>query len=58
MGRSRSEIGEGIRSSAYKGYIIFFRYAGEEFQVVNILEGHRDAEKHFALDDTEPEGDD
>ena len=24
------------------GYVIFFRYVGDRFEVVNILEGHRD----------------
>ncbi|MBW6421106.1 type II toxin-antitoxin system RelE/ParE family toxin [Rhizobium sp. XQZ8] len=58
MGRARDEIGEGLRSSAYKGYI-FFRYVGDEFQIVNILEGHRDAASHFGLDaadDSETDG--
>lgn len=54
MGRSRGEIGEGIRSTAYRGYIIYYRYVGDEFQVVNILEGHRDADKHFGIE-SDPE---
>jgi plasmid stabilization system protein ParE len=57
MGRARDEISEGLRSSAYKGHIIFFRYVGDEFQIVNILEGHRDAARHFGLD-TEPDSED
>ena len=51
MGRDRSEIAPGLRSTSYRGYIIFFRYANNRFQIVNILEGHRDAGKHFGIDD-------
>jgi len=29
------------------GYVIFFRYVGERFEVVNILEGRRDVESYF-----------
>lgn len=31
----------------HKGYAIFFRYEGGRFEVVNILEGHRDVEAYF-----------
>ncbi|MDR6815425.1 plasmid stabilization system protein ParE [Neorhizobium sp. 2083] len=50
MGRLRSELGPDLRSVAYRGYIIYFRYVNDRFQVVNILEGHRDAEKLFGMD--------
>ncbi|MGK9050313.1 type II toxin-antitoxin system RelE/ParE family toxin [Neorhizobium petrolearium] len=57
MGRNRSELGHGLRSVAHRGYIIYFRYADNRFQIVNILEGHRDAEKHFGIDvESEDEG--
>jgi len=42
LGTSRPDLLPGLRSFAYKNYIIFFRYAGARFEVVNILEGHRD----------------
>lgn len=54
MGRDRSEFGYGLRSVAYRGYIIYFRYADNRLQIVNILEGHRHAEKHFGVEG-EPE---
>ena|GEM_PF-4541385 len=41
------EIGKGVRSYAYKNYIIFFRYVDDVFQVVKITEGHRDIENLF-----------
>ncbi len=47
MGRARPELRADIRSFPYKGYVIFFRYAAGRFEVVNILEGHRDIESHF-----------
>jgi toxin ParE1/3/4 len=48
MGRARPELWEDIRSSAYKSYVIFFRYDGDILEVVNVLEGHRDFEAFFS----------
>ena len=42
LGRARPELRPDIRSVPYRGYIIFFRYEAETFEVVNVLEGHRD----------------
>ncbi|CDZ40760.1 type II toxin-antitoxin system RelE/ParE family toxin [Neorhizobium galegae] len=50
MGRTRSELGPNLRSSAYRGYIIYFRYQTGTLEVGNILEGHRDAARHFGVD--------
>ncbi len=47
MGRPRPELGPDLRSVAFQGYIIFFRYEGEVLEVVNVLEGHRDIDAHF-----------
>ncbi|MBP2547733.1 plasmid stabilization system protein ParE [Neorhizobium galegae] len=47
MGRLRPELGPDIRSSAFRGYVIFFRLRDGLFEVINILEGHRDVERHF-----------
>jgi plasmid stabilization system protein ParE len=47
MGRPRPEFGDGIRSFAYHGYIIIFRYSDNVFEVLQILEGHRDIDAHF-----------
>lgn len=41
-----------IRSSPYRGYIIFFRYLGDTFEVVNILHSRRDIDDFFATDAT------
>ena len=42
VGRSRPELRSDIRSFPFKGYVIFFRYHAGCFEVVHILEGHRD----------------
>lgn len=47
LGRSRPELRPDIRSFAFKGYVIFFRYQGDRFEVVNVLEGHRDIIAYF-----------
>ena len=47
IGRSRPELGDGIRSISFKGYLIFFRYLGDTLEVLNVLEGHRDIERFF-----------
>jgi plasmid stabilization system protein ParE len=51
LGRGRAELRPDIRSFALKGYVIFFRYDGDVFEVVNVLEGHRDIVTYFQ-DDT------
>jgi plasmid stabilization system protein ParE len=50
IGRARPELRPDIRSFPYRGYVIFFRYLNGRFEVVNILEGHRDVEAHFHSD--------
>lgn len=47
LGRARPELRPDIRSIAFKGYVIFFRYVDDRLEVVNILEGHRDIEAFF-----------
>lgn len=51
MGRPRPELRPDMRSFAFRGYVIFFRYTGDAFEVVNILEGHRDIEGYFEQGD-------
>jgi toxin ParE1/3/4 len=46
-GRARPELLFDLRSVAYRGYIILFRYNADAFVVVNIIEGHRDIDAHF-----------
>ncbi len=44
LGRTRPELGDGIRSFPMRTYVIFFRYRVETLEVVNVLEAHRDVE--------------
>jgi plasmid stabilization system protein ParE len=50
LGRQRPELRPDLRSAVHRGYVIFFRYAGDRFEVVNVLEGHRDIDSHVAED--------
>jgi plasmid stabilization system protein ParE len=42
LGRQRPELGGELRSFAFKGYVIFFRSTAGRFEVINVIEGHRD----------------
>jgi plasmid stabilization system protein ParE len=44
MGRPRPALGADIRSFAFRGYVILFRYADGVLEVINVMEGHRDIE--------------
>jgi len=48
MGRPRPELRNDIRSFPFKGYVIFFRYHAGRFEVIDILEGHRDIGAFFS----------
>jgi len=48
VGIARPELGHGVRSFPFRGYVIFFRYRGGFFEVINVLEGHRDFDAFFA----------
>ena len=54
LGRARPELRPDIRSVAFKGYVIFFRYVDDNtLEIINILEGHRDIDAHFERDKEE-----
>ena len=48
LGRARPELRPDIRSYAFRNYVIFFRYRGDLFEVVRVIEGHRDIDTAFA----------
>jgi len=50
LGRPRPELRRDIRSFPFKGYIVFFRYREDEFEIVNILAAARDIASHFGDD--------
>ncbi|WP_310229893.1 type II toxin-antitoxin system RelE/ParE family toxin [Rhizobium miluonense] len=47
MGRLRPELRDDMRSVAFRGYVIFFRYVDDVFKILNVPEGHRDFDTHF-----------
>jgi plasmid stabilization system protein ParE len=51
LGRDRPELRPDLRSFAFKGYVIFFRYLDDTLEVVAILEGHRDVAAYFQDDE-------
>lgn len=51
VGRARLALRADLRSFPFEGYVILFRYAGRRFEVVNIIEHHRDIDSYFARDD-------
>jgi plasmid stabilization system protein ParE len=51
LGTARPELRPELRSFPCRGYVIFFRYRGEDaFEVVAVLHGHRDVDAHFGRD--------
>jgi plasmid stabilization system protein ParE len=47
MGRPRPELLPDMRSFVFRGYVIFFRYDNDRFEVINILEGSQDFDSYF-----------
>jgi plasmid stabilization system protein ParE len=45
LGRARPDLRSDIRSFPSGNYVIFFRYLDGVFEVVNVLEGHRDIDQ-------------
>jgi toxin ParE1/3/4 len=62
MGRDRSDLLTGLRSSTFGNYIVLFQYVDEDgprshLHVVNVLHGRRDLEAFYA-DVEDNDGDD
>ena len=51
LGRPRAELLPDLRSTPHGNYVIFFRYVADTFEIVNILERHRDVTLIFKRDD-------
>ena len=47
LGTDRSILEPDLRSTPQKGYVIFFRYAGDAVEIVSILDARRDVTAHF-----------
>lgn len=48
VGVARPELRADIRSHPSGNYVIFFRYLGDVFEVVTIIERHRDVDELFS----------
>lgn len=51
LGRSRDELGEGLRSFPIGKYIIFYRVIPSGVEIVRVLHGSRDLNAMFNADD-------
>ncbi len=47
LGRPRPELRADIRSFLFRRYVIFFRYADDRLEIVNVIEAHRDIVAYF-----------
>ncbi len=52
LGRARDELEPGLRSVAFKSYVIFFRYIDDNVEVVTVLHGMRDIDDLVGDDPT------
>lgn len=48
LGRPRPELAPELRSFAFRGYVIFFRYGDDKLEIVNVLSGRQDHAAHIA----------
>ena len=42
IGRARPDLHPELPCSAFDNYIVLFRYSSTRFELVNMIEGHRD----------------
>jgi len=48
MGRDRSDLAPSLRSIPEGNYMIFYRIAGDDIEIVRVLHGARDIERIFS----------
>ena len=48
MGRKRDDLAKGLRSFPVEKYIIFYRLAKDDIEIVRVLHGSRNIEKLFS----------
>ena len=51
LGTARADLGEAIRSTPHRGYVIFFRYTDNAVEIINILHASRDVIAYFVDED-------
>lgn len=47
MGRRRDDLAPGLRSISHGNYLIFYRLAGDDIQIMRVLHGARDLPSLF-----------
>jgi plasmid stabilization system protein ParE len=53
VGVTGVELAPDLRSTAFRNYVLFFRYAEDRLAIIDILEGHRDIPDYFYTADPE-----
>lgn len=53
LGRARPEIAPNLRSTLVSPYVVFYRIAGDEVQIVRILHGRQDLRSILRAEDGE-----
>lgn len=51
LGTARPDLGDDLRSTPHKGYVIFFRYTPDALEIINILSASRDLISYFTTDE-------
>lgn len=47
LGRERNPLGQGVRSMNCQKHVIFYRYINTEIQIIRVLHGRQDPERHI-----------
>ena len=47
LGRERNELGQNVRAMSCQKHIIFYRHIKTELQIIRVLHGRQDPERHF-----------
>ena len=53
LGTARADLAQDVRSTPFKGYILYFRYDAETLEILGVLDARRDAMAYFADDDVD-----
>ena len=53
LGTARADLAQDVRSTPFKGYILYFRHDAETLEILAVLDARRDAMAYFADDDAD-----
>lgn len=51
LGTARPELRKDVRSTPHKSYVIFFRYADDALEIVNVLRANRNLSAYFGVEE-------